>query len=163
MAVPPTEGREPTQLQPSHLPSEALDLAARLFDLARQGQTTSLIPYFDAGIPVNMRNSTGDTFVMLAAYYNRAKLVEELLSRGADANILNDKGQSPLAGAIFKDYTEVVRLLMENARADIRLGRPNAVETASMFKRWQCAQIMGVEDECRNLAPELNPVGSRDL
>lgn len=146
----------------SSLPSEALDLAAKLFDMARRGQTDSLAAYLDAGIPINMRNSNGDTFVMLAAYYNHLELVDLLLSRGADINILNDKGQSPLAGAVFKDYKSVVRLLVEKGGGDINAGRPNALETAAMFKKWDCAKIMKVEDECRRLAPELNPVGSRD-
>lgn len=161
MALPPA-----TQVQQSpavsSLPPEALDLAAKLFDMARQGQTASLAAYLDAGIPINIRNAAGDTFLMLAAYYNHPELVEFLAERSADANILNDKGQSPVAGAVFKDHTAVVRLLVEKAGADIRAGRPNAMETAAMFKRWDCAQIMKVEEECRQMAPLLNPVGSRD-
>lgn len=147
---------------PAQLPAAALELASKLFDMARKGESASLLAYLTAGIPVNMLNSSGDTFLMLASYYNHPDLVESLIERGADPGILNDKGQSPLAGAVFKDYTEVVRILVEKAKADIRLGRPNALETAAMFKRWECAKIMGVEEECRQLAPTLNPVGSRD-
>ena len=67
MALPPASDSQQTASPPT-LPSEALDLAAKLFDMARQGQTGPLTAYLDAGIPLNMRNSTGDTFLMLAAY-----------------------------------------------------------------------------------------------
>jgi ankyrin repeat protein len=147
---------------PQELPIEALDLAKKLFDLARKGDTETLLAYLSAGIPANMRNSTGDSFIMLASYYNHPDLVEKLLERGGDPNMLNDKGQSPLAGAVFKGYTEVIKVLVEKGNADPRTGRPSALESAAMFKRWDCAEIMGIEEECRNLAPILNPVGSRD-
>ena len=146
----------------SSLPPEALALAAKLFDLARQGDLATLTPYLAAGIPANLTNSSGDTLLMLASYYNHAPLVSHLLSRGADPNVLNDKGQSPLAGAVFKGYEEVVKVLVEEGKADIRNGHPNAVDTAAMFKKWECAKFMGVEEEARSRSTELNPVGSRD-
>lgn len=152
-----------SQVQASQLPPEALDLASRLFDMSRRGSLESLLPYLDAGIPLNMRNSTGDTFLMLSSYHNHPQLVHELLRRGADPSILNDKGQSPLAGAVFKGHTEIVKLLVEEGKADIRAGKPDAVSIAAMFKRWDCADIMGVRGECEELAPALNPVGARDV
>lgn len=51
---------------------------------------------------------------MLAAYYGHAELVKLFLQHGADPNRLNDKGQSPLAGAVFK---------MEDAVIEVRLFR----------------------------------------
>ena len=147
---------------PTQLPSAALDLAAKLFDLARAGDIAALTPYLDAGIPPNLTNHAGDTLLMLASYHNHPTLVSALLSRGSDPNVLNDKGQSPLAGAVFKGHEEVVKALVEMGHADIRGGKPNAVECAAMFKRWESASIMGVEEECRTLGPILNPVGSRD-
>lgn len=47
---------------------------------------------------------------MLAAYHGHAPLVKLLLSHGADPNSLNDRGQSPLAGAVFKMEDEVVEV-----------------------------------------------------
>ena len=144
------------------LPPEALALAAKLFDFARQGDLASLTPYLSAGIPPNLTNSSGDTLLMLASYYNHAPLVSYLLSKGADPNVLNDKGQCPLAGAVFKGYEEVVKVLVQEGKADIRNGHPNAVDTAAMFKKWECAKLMGVEEEARSRSTQLNPVGSRD-
>jgi uncharacterized protein len=43
------------------------ELAGRLFDMARSGDTATLAAYLDAGVPVNLTNGAGDTLVMLAA------------------------------------------------------------------------------------------------
>jgi ankyrin repeat protein len=47
---------------------------------------------------------------MLASYHGHAPLVRLLLQHGADPNTLNDRGQSPLAGAVFKGEKEVVEV-----------------------------------------------------
>lgn len=48
--------------------------------------------------------------LMLAAYHGHAELVELLLHHGADPNRINDRGQSPLAGAVFKKEDRVVEV-----------------------------------------------------
>lgn len=104
----------------------------------------SLLPsYLDAGIPPNLTNSEGDTILMLASYHGHSTLVKQILDHGADVNALNGRGQSPLSGAVFKDHREVVRVLVEGG-ADVRIGRPDSVQTAGMFKRKECAELMGV-------------------
>lgn len=47
---------------------------------------------------------------MLAAYYGHADLVKFLIQHGADPNRLNDKRQSPIAGAVFKKLDNVVEV-----------------------------------------------------
>lgn len=47
---------------------------------------------------------------MLAAYHGHAELVKVLLQHGGDANRLNDRGQSPLAGAVFKKEDAVIEV-----------------------------------------------------
>jgi ankyrin repeat protein len=136
-----------TKKDPNSLPPEALDLAQKLFDLARSGQTSQLLPYLDAGIPPNLTNSEGNTLLMLAAYSGHASTVSVLLTRGADPNVLNDRGQSPLAGAVFKGYDGVVKVLVEEGKADGWAGQPNAVECGRMFKRYEALRIMGIEAE----------------
>ncbi|KAL7005788.1 hypothetical protein EMMF5_004704 [Cystobasidiomycetes sp. EMM_F5] len=161
--IPPaTNGISVSQPTTPNLPPEAIELASRLFDMARTGNMDGLTQYLNAGIPANIRNGGGDTFIMLAAYHNHPKLVSELIKRGGDVNILNDRGQSPLAGAIFKGYDEVVEVLVKEGNADIRAGKPTAVECAAMFKRWEAARLMGAEEEARQLGPLLNLVGSHE-
>lgn len=113
--------------------------------MARQNSPT-LLQYLSAGIPPNLTNAEGDTILMLAAYHGHADLVSGILESGADVNALNGRGQSPLSGAVFKDHREVVRVLVARG-ADTRIGRPDSVQTAGMFKRRECAEMMGVSLE----------------
>ena len=126
------------------LPPAALDLAAKLFDLARNGDTSTLTTYLQAGVPKNLTNASGDTLLMLASYHGHAETAKALLDAGADPNVLNGRGQSPIAGAVFKGYDDVVRTLYQGG-ADIRNGHPNAVDCARMFKRDACLKLFGVE------------------
>lgn len=111
---------------------ELLELSAKVFNFARDGDTESITAYIDAGVPVNLTNDKGDTLIMLAAYYGHVATVSALLNRGADPNRLNDRGQSPLAGAVFKAEPDVVQALVAGG-ADPYTGQPTALETASMF------------------------------
>ena len=78
------------------------ELAGRIFDMARNGDAATLAAYLDAGVPIDLTNSAGDTLVMLAAYHGHPATVQVLTTRGADVNRVNDRGQTPLAGAVFK-------------------------------------------------------------
>jgi ankyrin repeat protein len=112
---------------------ELMELATKVFGLARSGATDDLTAYVDAGVPVNLTNDKGDSLLMLAAYHGHAGAVRALVARGADPERTNDRGQRPLAGAVFKNEPDVVRALLE-AGADPRAGRPSAVDTARMFE-----------------------------
>ena len=139
----------------AQLPPEALDLATKLFDFARQGKTAELRQYVSAGIPVNLTNHKGDTLLMLAAYYGNLDTVEMLLERGADTNVLNERGQSPIAGAVFKGHFEIVRAMHEHG-ADLRAGQPNAVDSAKMFRREDMLRRFGVEGEANDVPGQVN-------
>ncbi|MEV7389393.1 MULTISPECIES: ankyrin repeat domain-containing protein [unclassified Streptomyces] len=121
---------------------EVVELATRIFDLARQGRTEALVAYLDAGVPANLTNDRGDSLVMLAAYHGHAEAVRELLARGAAADRVNDRGQTPLAGAVFKGETEVIKVLLE-AGADPAAGTPSAVDTARMFAKTDLLELFG--------------------
>jgi ankyrin repeat protein len=70
---------------------------------------------------------------MLASYHGHAPLVSLLLDHGADPNRLNDRGQSPLAGVVFKNEKDVIELLLE-AGADPDIGQPSALEATKVRK-----------------------------
>ncbi|NHA68806.1 ankyrin repeat domain-containing protein [Phycicoccus flavus] len=112
-------------------PPEVVELAGRLFDLARSG-SADLLAYVNAGAPADLANGSGDTLVMLAAYHGHAALVSGLLERGADADRANLRGQTPLAGAVFKDERAVVEALVAGG-ADPDAGTPSARDAAAMF------------------------------
>lgn len=93
---------------------------------------------------------------MLAAYHGHAATVSALLERCADPNVLNDRGQSPLAGAVFKGHDEVVGVLVEGG-ADPRLGTPNAVDSARMFKKEAYLELFGVGRDDEEDLPFARP------
>lgn len=63
---------------------EVVELATKVFDLARRGETDALAAYVDAGVPANLTNDRGDSLLMLAAYHGHAAAVTALVGRGAD-------------------------------------------------------------------------------
>ncbi|MFS8203489.1 ankyrin repeat domain-containing protein [Streptomyces sp. CWNU-52B] len=121
---------------------EVVELATKIFDLARQGRTEALVAYVDAGVPANLTNDRGDSLVMLAAYHGHADAVSALLARGAEADRINDRGQTPLAGAVFKGEDAVIRVLLD-AGADPSAGTPSAVDTARMFAKAELLELFG--------------------
>ncbi|GHG82543.1 ankyrin repeat domain-containing protein [Streptomyces griseocarneus] len=133
-------GPSPETEEPAHDP-EVLQLAAKVFDLARHGDTDTLAAYVDAGVPANLTNDRGDSLVMLAAYHGHVAAVTALLERGADPNRPNDRGQTPLAGAVFKGETEAVRVLVAHG-ADPAAGMPSALDTAAMFARQDLLELL---------------------
>jgi ankyrin repeat protein len=121
---------------------EVVELATKIFDLARRGETEALVAYVDAGVPANLTNDRGDSLLMLAAYHGHAEAVRALLERGAEADRINDRGQTPLAGAVFKGEEAVIRALLE-AGADPASGTPSAVDTARMFGKAELLALFG--------------------
>ncbi|MET8576378.1 ankyrin repeat domain-containing protein [Streptomyces sp. NPDC005012] len=121
---------------------EVVELATRIFAMARKGETEELTAYLDAGVPADLTNDRGDCLVMLAAYHGHADTVRALLARGAQVDRVNDRGQTALAGAVFKGETDVVRALLEGG-ADPAAGTPSAVDTARMFGRAEVLELFG--------------------
>ncbi|BDH15822.1 MULTISPECIES: ankyrin repeat domain-containing protein [Streptomyces] len=137
------EPQGPEAIEHAHDP-EVLQLAAKVFELARHGDTDTVAAYVDAGVPANLTNDKGDSLVMLAAYHGHPATVEALLQRGADADRPNDRGQTPLAGAVFKAEDEVIKVLVAHG-ADPSAGTPSAIETARMFEKTELLKQFGAE------------------
>lgn len=136
-----TDAPLPESNEPAHDP-EVLELAQKIFGLARHGDTDTIAAYVDAGVPANLTNDKGDSLIMLASYHGHAPAVQTLLDRGADPNKLNDRGQTPIAGAVFKGEDRIVRMLLDGG-ADPRAGQPSAVETARMFEKTELLELFG--------------------
>ena len=110
-----------------------IELAGRVFDLARAGSTEELAAYVDAGVPVNLTNDKGDSLLILAAYHGHPETVGALLDRGADHSRVNDRGQTALAAAVFRQSSDAVRRLLATG-ADPDAGGPSARATAIFFE-----------------------------
>ena len=122
--------------------ADVIELATRLFGLARDGATARLAEYVDAGVASDLTNQSGDSLVMLAAYHGHAETVRALLDRGADPDRANDRGQTPLAGGVFKGEADVIEALVVGG-ADPDAGHPSARATAAMFGRHDLAKLLG--------------------
>ncbi|RBY90440.1 ankyrin repeat domain-containing protein [Blastococcus sp. TBT05-19] len=112
---------------------EVIELAGRVFDLARGGHTEELSAYLDAGVPANLTNDKGDTLLILAAYHGHPATVAALLAHGADHGRANDRGQTALAAAVFKQSAATVQALVA-AGADPDAGGPSARDMATFFE-----------------------------
>jgi uncharacterized protein len=121
---------------------EVVELAGRVFELARFGATEELAAYLDAGVPANLTNDKGDTLLILAAYHGHPETVAALLAAGADPGRVNDRGQTALAAAVFKQSEETVRRLLA-AGADPDAGGPTARETAAFFDLPAMTALLG--------------------
>ena len=121
---------------------EVVELATKIFDLARQGETEALAAYVDAGVPANLTNDRGDSLVMLAAYHGHADAVARPPRPRRRADRANDRGQTPLAGAVFKGEDAVIRALLDGG-ADPAAGTPSAVDTARMFGKTDLLELFG--------------------
>jgi ankyrin repeat protein len=119
---------------------ELLDFAHRMFELARAG-STDLLAAVDAGVPAGLTDASGNSLLMLAAYHGHAHLVDGLAERGAAINSPNDRGQTPLAGAVFKGSVDVIAVLVRHG-ADADAGSPSARATAAFFARDDLAALL---------------------
>ena len=129
------------ELDGPELDGRAVELAHRLFDLARDGSTAELAAYVDAGVPVDLTNDKGDTFLILAAYHGHPDTVDALLTRGADPGRTNDRGQTALSAAVFSQSAESVTALLA-AGADPAAGTPSALATAEFFELPAMAELL---------------------
>lgn len=116
---------------------EAVEFAHRMFDLARAGDA-QLLAYVDAGVPVELTDAAGNSLLMLAAYHEHEPLVRGLSQRGADVDHLNDRWQSPLAGAVFKGRSTSSRCCSMPAPTQPWERRPRSRRPASsVMTRWR--------------------------
>lgn len=113
---------------------EMIQVALELFDAARAGETTRVLAYVDAGVPVDLTDHQGNTLLMLAAYHGHAPLVDGLADRGAAVDTANDRDQVAIAGALFKGYDDVVAVLVRRG-ASLDVGTPTGRDAAAMFER----------------------------
>lgn len=114
-------------------PAEAaIETARRMFDLAREGDH-ALLGYLKQGVPVGLTDARANSLLMLASYHGHAALAAGLIDAGAVVDALNDRGQTPLAGAISKDFADVAQVLLERG-ADLDTGSPSAREIAQLVQ-----------------------------
>lgn len=75
--------------------------------LARWNHHRELCRIVDAGTSVDIRDSNGNTLLMIAAQNGHEELCRMLVARGADVNACNARGNTPLHFAYGYGYVEL--------------------------------------------------------
>ncbi|MDN6319212.1 MAG: ankyrin repeat domain-containing protein [Marinobacter sp.] len=90
---------------------DAIAFAQGIFELARNGGTKMLTPLLEAGVPVDIRTSNGESLLMLAARNGQADTVQLLLEKGANPALQDSEGNTALSLAREIDAREVIKHL----------------------------------------------------
>ena len=86
-----------------------------LYRAAGGGDTSRVLTLLESGVDVNARTSDESYALNRAAVYNQAEMVRLLLDRGADPNVQNGEGDTPLicATKYAGGHAATVKLLVE--------------------------------------------------
>ncbi|GFS38581.1 integrin-linked protein kinase family [Actinidia rufa] len=94
--------------------SEGIDPRVRLMYLANEGDLEGIKEVLDSGTNVNFKDIDRRTALHVAACQGCPAVVELLLKRGAEVNLEDRWGSTPLADAIFYKNHDVIKLLEEH-------------------------------------------------
>jgi ankyrin repeat protein len=131
------------------------ELQVTALDYARAGETALLESMVQAGLPVNLADTSDNTLLMLACYHGNAETARMLLAHGADVDRRNARNQTPLGGVAFKGFPDIARLLLEHG-AKIDADNGNGMTPlifAEMFGRGEVATVLreaGANARARN-------------
>ena len=119
---------------------DAIAFAQGLFELARNGGAGPLSVMLNAGVPVDMRTSEGDSLLMLACSNGHSDTARLLLENGANPDLHNDQRQTPLMAAARSNHGKVIECLLEagaqksladaNGHSALDLARTSGAEAA---------------------------------
>jgi hypothetical protein len=80
---------------------------------------------------------------MIAAYQGRAETVAMLLKAGAQVDLRNEKGQTPLGGVAFKGHVEIARMLLDAGADPVGdQGGSTPADFATMFGRQEILTLL---------------------
>ncbi|MCR4623431.1 MAG: ankyrin repeat domain-containing protein, partial [Alphaproteobacteria bacterium] len=93
------------------------EIDAKLVKFIEENKQTELRNYLKKKIPINVKNAA----LRLAVEKNRVKIARALIDNGANINVQDEKGITPLMIATLRNYPSMVRmLLISNANERIK-------------------------------------------
>ena len=116
-----------------------------IFDAAREGDIANITAYVQLGGDINARNDSGYTPFILATYHGHDEAAAELVSAGADACALDERGSNAYMGVAFKGYTHTAQWLLDNTTCDINhqnYSGQTALMMASLFGREEIVRLL---------------------
>ena len=123
---------------------DAIAFAQGLFELARNGGAGPLSVMLNAGVPVDMRTSSGDSLLMLACRHGHVDTARLLLENGADPDLRNEQQQTPLMAAARCNQAAVIECLLA-------AGAQKSLADADGHSALDLATSTGAEDAIRAL------------
>lgn len=105
---------------------------------------------------INKRGDNGDTLLHEAASRNDVVLIEFLIKKGADLEILNDNGYTPLKKAFMRGKMDAFRILLENGANPTAMdfGGWSLLHTAVYLNEYKAAQLLldsGADPEAKTI------------
>jgi ankyrin repeat protein len=107
---------------------------AAFIDTARQGNTSALALFLDAGMSTETKTYDGQPALSVAALSNQADALELLLMKGADPDARDKYGGTALMTASWKGNSQIVNALLAKG-SDLNAQAANGM-TALMFASW---------------------------
>lgn len=112
-----------------------------LVQKAWAGDLEGISKLIDGGADVDAKNEAGSTaLVLVASFRDYEDVVELLVSRGADVNVPDSKGRTPLMAAVSVSKKGTELLLSKGA--DIK---PRSEGGATAFLHWAMGHLEGQE------------------
>lgn len=123
------------------------ELVDIFFAAARSGNHEVIQEFLAHGFPVDIKNSSGFTPLMMATYYGHQNIVTTLLENGANRCERDSKGHTALMGAIVKAEWSIAKQLRK-VDCDI-----DAQQTGQLTAE-EFAIVFGQEDKLKQLVAE---------
>lgn len=103
--------------------AQSLPDAARFSAVIELGDVSTASEWLDAGLPPDFEGSVIGTGVMIGAWEGSIPMMELFVSRGADINKVNSRGEQALLHAAWKGQLDAVRWLVEHGARLNRQGK----------------------------------------
>ena len=92
---------------------DAIAFAQGIFELARNGGTGVLATLLNAGVPVDVRTSEGESLLILAVRNGHIDTARLLLESGANPDLTDVNGNTALDLALATGASEMIKLMTE--------------------------------------------------
>ncbi len=114
-----------------------MNISMDIFSTARSGDVKKITELIEAGIDINIKNESGHSALMLAAYNGQFSTTQFLIDHGADVNSVDESSNSILMGVVFKGHSSIFEILVTaGARLDYEnKKKQTALDLAVMFGR----------------------------
>ena len=116
--------------------TSAVETASIIAAAEQNDLTTFMSIMRSTSISIDVQNDNGATALQWAAHHGNLEMVDTLITSGANVNLANEVGYTPLIHACMGEH-EGVALYLIRAKADVNAITKDAQSTALMFASWK--------------------------